>query len=70
MSRFHYEKNTLVIMISTTDPAAMHVELMKGLTGAMKNYIICNERDDAQISLVNLLEHLLPGEKLLSKINE
>jgi hypothetical protein len=65
---YEYQENTLIIKMETSDPAALHDRLMKGLTSSMRNYIIGEERNEDQLILIDLMEAVLPDEKILSII--
>ncbi len=68
MNHFSYENGMLMISIPTSDPAAMHEQLMRGLNRAMRNYIVSKDDRDAQLALVQLMENLLPEDVALSKM--
>jgi hypothetical protein len=67
-----YENNQLVITIAQTDPAYLHASLMQGIVLSMRSY--CTEKNnsdadiDRQLSLLRLLENLLPDESALNEI--
>lgn len=69
-TKVSYKKNGLVITIAEANPAYLHSQLLQGLALSMKNYILAspqNESDaDKQLCIIQLLENLLPDEKILS----
>lgn len=64
-----YEKGMLVISLPTTEPAALHELLLKGLTSSFRyNTDSQMKRNiDGQHALIDLIEALLPDEKALAK---
>lgn len=54
-------------------PAALHNQLLKGLTNAMRNYALVNDSQqhlEGHLSLIKLLENLLPDEYALQEISK
>lgn len=68
MSNYAYKSGSLVISLPTRDPAALHEQLLIGLTGAMRNYVMNEDHDETHLSIIALLESLLPGEAELSRM--
>lgn len=65
----NYDEKALVITLPTSDPIALHDLLMHGLTAAMRCCILNRiDNEDVRLSLVELLECLLPEEKDLCKM--
>lgn len=70
MNSIKYENEALVITLKCSDPAALHAQLMKSITGNMNCIFACNlpqRRNVDMAPLVDLLHTILPSERELEK---
>lgn len=66
MTTIQYDKNTLVIKLKTSDPAALHAQLMHSIAANMHS-LYESKRSNDIAPLINLLQSILPNERELEK---
>jgi hypothetical protein len=69
-SKIEYQPNALVIYLPTSDPAALHSQLMQSIASNMSCIFACTQpyRNSVDITpIIGVLQTLLPDERALGK---
>ncbi len=69
MSIISYTEDALVIRLKTSDPAALHAQLLGSITRSISYCLLTPEKpkgfEQDTVCLLDLLKELLPGEHQL-----